>query len=263
MARLLGVGATHAYAFLLNANGLPAATSTTPYGGIRLYGAQSFTLNIPEPQRITHYGDTHVLAVDYLPPREGSTAELRVAVNDSQAIATLTGVSVADVGGADAVPLGTDRQGSEPTVGIVISQQTLNQDTGVRYWRTIVIPRARMIPVPPSLDDNPAAVTFRCALSPSRYHLWGAELDVATDGASQATIVEMHSAGRVKLLAYQGDGSTTTFDLDDDFPIVDEGSGVVWVNGTEVSATFSETNNNFTLSSAPSNGSIIVVKYEW
>jgi hypothetical protein len=263
----LAVGVRRAVIFELDTNGYPAASGTSAYEGIEVAGPKAFTLTVPDARKITHVGNDRVLALDYLPPTEGVSGELRVASNDMVAKAAVTNVNTFAVGEATLMPWGTDQQGFEVDAGLLLFQQSLDTSTKSRRWKFYVMPKARLIPGPASMDENPAEDKYTVAPNPTTNHLWGTALASGTEGATEMALAEGMAEGKPNIVAFKGNNSTTAFLLPTAKPATSVAKMKVWVNGvpktTGGGGLASLSTTTITFSSAPATGAMVVVFYEY
>lgn len=262
----LAVGLRRAVIFALDANGYPAAPGTTVYEGIEIVGPKAFNLTIPEARRISHTGNDRVLALDYLPPLEGVSGELRVASNDIVAKALVSAVNTFIVGEANFMPWGTDKQGSELDLGMLLFQQSLDTDTKSRRWKFYLVPKGRTIPSPASMDENPAEDLYRVAPNPTTKHLWGTALVAGTEGATESALFEGMSEGKPNIVAFKGDGTVVAFVLPTGKPATATAKMKIWQNGVVKAVgtgLASLTVTTITFTAAPANGDMVVVWYEY
>ena len=262
----LAVGLRRAVLFALDANGYPAAPGTTVYEGIEIVGPKAFALTIPEARKISHTGNDRVLALDYLPPLEGVSGELRVASNDIVAKALVTAVNTFLIAESNLMAWGTDKQGSEVDLGMLLFQQSLDTSTKSRRWKFYLMPKARVIPAPASMDENAAEDLYRVAPNPTTKHLWGTALVSGTEGATEMALAEGMSEGKPNIVAFKGDGAATAFALPTDKPATATAKMKVWKNGTVQTvgsglATLTVTTATFT--AAPASGDMVVIFYEY
>lgn len=260
--QLLPVGLRYAVVFPLNSSGRPAASGVTVYEGLKVEGPKAFSLNQTEARKITHYGADRVLAVDYLPPNEGVTGELRVGVHDLNMQATLSGVQVNILGEAQLIGHATNKQGSEPQVGLMLYQQALDLVSGARHYRCFIFPRAICIPATSGMSENPEDVVYRIAPTPSTKHLWGATLTALTDGITEAQYHELSTTGVPNLVAFKGDGTTTVFSFPTASPALSTAKITVWKNGTVVSSGMTPAVDKITFTTAPALNDDVDVFYE-
>jgi hypothetical protein len=257
------VGTRSAVVFGLNAAGLPDATSpTTPYEGIAWTGPKAFSLTVPEPNKKVHVGADRPLAVDFLPPTDAVSGELRVSDNRYDIHALLTGTLVGTLGEAAEIVHGSSKQGFEPQVGLVLTQQALDAATQQRRWRTIVLPKAIAIPQPVGMADSPQDVVYKLAPQVANARLWGGTLVLATDGCETAQVFEYMTEGVMKVVAWKGNGSAVTFS----FPAGAQAKSVAKIatfkNGVAVSSGLTLATSGVTFATAPASGDLVVVVYE-
>lgn len=258
----LHTGFRHAVIFELDTNGYPAASGTTAYEGWEVVGPKAYSLNIPDVRKITHVGADRALALDFLPPIEAMSAELRVASEDLPLNAVLSAVKTFTVGEATLMPMETDQQGAEPTVSLLLYQQSLDTSTKLRNWRFHIIPRARVVPMPSGMDENAGETRYAIAPSPSTKHVWGTALATGTEGATESGVLIGQSEARPIIVSFKGDSSTVDFLFPTDKPATDTAKIKVWVDGVlTVPSVVAVT--GFTLGSAPGTGVMVVAYYEY
>ena len=186
----LAVGARGGFIFALDANGYPAADSTTVYEGLELKGLKAGDLNVPNPRVITHSGNDRVLANDFLPSLEPITGEVRAANLGMGVNAAITNVNTFTAGEMTFMPWGTDQQGSEIDVALMLFQQSLDTTSKLRRYRTIIIPKARAVPLASGMNENPNEQRYQIVSNPTTKHLWGTTMAVETEGATEAAFIE-------------------------------------------------------------------------
>ena len=272
MARATGkqfsVGMRRAVVFELDADGYPAATGTSAYQGFEVISPKAYTLTIPDVRKITHLGNDRVLALDFLPPTEAPSAELRTGADDNELNAFLTNVNTFAVGEADVMGYQTDQQGSEPDVAMMFTQQSLATAGKQRHYRFHIIPKSRAIPMPAGMDENAAEVRYAVAPNPSTTHIWGTALVTGTEGTGEAAFLNGMSKGRPNIVAFKGDGATLAFL----FPTAKQAIATfadkveVWVEGvlqTGSGGDYTATAAAVTFDVAPALNARIVVFYEY
>jgi hypothetical protein len=269
---MLPVGTKHVRIYALTAAGLPNATSnTTAYEGVHAEGARAFSVTDPGPRRVSHYGDDHVLDVDSLPPTEGLSAELRTAKVDYPVDAILSGISTATVGEAKERPFGTDKEGEEAQVGVMLYQQALDASSGAtkgeRRYGVAIFPKALLRRSPRGMGESTEETVYQVTPQVVRQRIWGDTLESATDGYGQAQMFEYMTEDKPHVVAWQqdGTGSTTEFPFPSDKPATATGKvHVVTVDGTvTVPTTTLTTAIQFSATDAPTTSAIIVAFYEY
>jgi len=256
------VGLREVTIFALNASERPLAASTTvPYEGLTVLGAKLININDPEPRRITHFGDDHVMQLDVLPPQEAMTGELQTATVDDTLDALLASViSFTAAGEIKGLLLNTDDKGNEPQVGLLGFRQSLDT-AGARVWRAILFPLAVLVPRESNMDDNPEARSYPITPMIVTKHLWGPTFAVGTEGATKAQAVRLVSEGKPKIVAFLTDNATTTFTLPAAKPATAVGKIAVYLNGA-VSTPSTVTTTAVAYATAPTTGDLDIV-YEY
>ncbi len=258
------VGLKRAIIYQLDSSGYPASVGTSPYEGLEVIGPKAFTLTVPEARKISHVGNDRVLAIDYLPPVEGVSGELRVGSNDMVAKALVANVFTFAVGDATLMPWGTDQQGFEVDVALLLFQQSLDAQTKSRRWKFYVVPKARVLPAPASMDENPAEDRYTVAPNPTSVHLWGTALSALEEGATEMAFAEGMAERRPNIVAFKADGLEDTFLLPVGKPAIDPLSIVVWVDGVlQTTEIDSVTTTTILFDVVPDDEANIVVYYEY
>lgn len=262
-----GVGLRSITIFALNTDGYPAATSsTTAYEGLSISGARSITINDPEPQQISHYGDDRVFALDVLPATEPITGELTVGKVNDTVDAALTGQNSFTVGEAKFFGLGTDEKGDEQQVGVIAYRQTLDTTPGaaqLRRWESYIIPATYLIPRAGNWDQNPEERMYTIRPQVSSKHLWGATFTTTTEGYTEAQLVRGVTEYKPKLLAWKADNAETSFTLSPSVAGDNTAKVMVWVDGVEqTSGSITVSTNAVVFTTAPTTDAIVVAFYE-
>lgn len=262
----LAVGARSGYLFELDANGFPAAPSTAVYEGLEIKGLKASDLNVPNPRVITHAGNDRVLANDFLPSLEPITGEIRAANLGMALNAKVTNVNTFNVGDMTFMPWGTDQQGSEIDVALVVFQQSLDTSLKLRRYRTIIAPKIRAVPLASGMNENPNEQRYSIVSNPTGKHLWGTTIVNATEGATEAAFIEGMATYRPKVVAWKADGTEDEYLFPTDKPARDYTTPkiAVWDNGTLVAGgDMTLTATKVTFDTPPTTGHIIVALYEY
>jgi hypothetical protein len=260
----LPVGLRSAIIFALTAAGFPAGNDDIiPYEGVAFSGPKAFTLTIPEPRKITHTGGDRPLAVDYLPPTDAASGELRVADYRQDIHAILTGVASGSVGEAVETGHANSKQGFEPQVGLLLYQQSLDLATGARRWRSIIIPKALCIPQPGGFADSPQDVVYKIAPQVVTARLWGDTLVLGTDGYESAQFFEYMTENPPKIISFLGDGAEDEFSFPAGALAKAEAKVAVFKDGVAITgAAVTITTAKVTFTAAPALNSNVTIFYE-
>lgn len=207
------VGMKHVRVYALESHGLPAATSTTVYEGLQIEGAQAFNLEIPDSRRITHTGDDRVLAQDILPRQEPTSGTLTTAINPHAVYAVMSSTKQATVGEASVIGYATSQQGSEPVLSMLCYQQAKEYGTGLRTWRSYMIPSTQAVIRPNSMTADKQEFTYDLIPSAVNHHLWGLGFAAGVEGFTEAEIVETQTFNIPHVVSWLGDNTETEFDF--------------------------------------------------
>lgn len=261
----LAVGLRSATVFALNSSGTPLAVApaATPYEGLSIRGAKAFDLQQPQARKISHSGEDRVMMVDFLPAIEAGEAVIRASVDDQDLIALLSNVKKVTVGEATGVAIGTDQQGFEPSVALLLYQQSKDLSLGIRRWRSYIVPSAICYPISSGMNDSPQDETFQIALSPTTKHLWGTALAALTEGATSMQVFKMMTEGRPNIVAWLGDGTEDEFLLPVAKPALSTTKMTVWVNDVVTTTGITKAVTKLAFTAAPTSGDRIVCFYEW
>lgn len=267
----LPVGTRLCRVYGLNSNGRPAATSAALYEGVEVEGIKGFTLNEPGPRPIVHVGEDRALGVDFLPATELATAEIAVAKVNYVLDALLSAVNFAAIGASGegkGVLRSTDKKGSEPQVGFLITQQALGaqkggSDNGARRWRNIVIPRATLVPLAPGMGDSPIDMRYQINMAVVSKHLWGLAFTTSIEGATEGQYFDYESEGKANIANFLGDASTVAFNFHASRQATATGKIIVYVNGAEVTAGITKATTGVTWAVAPAASADIQIIYEY
>lgn len=261
--KTLNVGLRFACLFELNASNLPKAASTAAYEGLQFKGSTAFELNFPDARKLTGLGEDGITQVVYLPPQEGADGRLNVEGSDPAIIALLDNIVARTVGEMTALGAGTDRQGFEPSVGMLLYQMAVGLVTGKQYWHAYVLPSARVIQKPNAMQGEKNATTYQVAPNRVTKHIWGETFSIAADGFLAAQMVRLWSNYPPRITAFLADGTATEFNFPTNYPAVSTDGIKVWKNGVEVTSGLTKALTKITFSVAPTNNDLIVVLREY
>jgi hypothetical protein len=265
-----GVGARFAAIIPLDVDGKPDFTTlaaTNAYNGLNFQGFHSWEVPSLARTKITHMDNDGPAVVDFLPPKEGASATLKIGVDNQVVNAFLQGVKKVTIGEATGVPYITDKMGFEPTISLFLYQQSKDKATRLRRWRYATIPSALCIPDPGPFNENAQERTYQCALNKSTKQIWGVELTEAIDGCLEAALFDWMAEGIPTLLFWNADG------IEDEFLFEVGGAAVAalstakitvwdWDAGTPITSGITKTTAKITFSYPPTTGHVIVALIE-
>jgi len=261
--RQYGVGALRCKIFELNSNGSPAATSPTVYSGLRMYGFKSLDLTIPDARRITHVGDDGPIQVDTLPPTEGMSGNAIFAEENQTNIALVSNMNSFQVGAAKMYGLGTDMQGFEAQVLMLVYQKTLDSN-GTRNYRTMILPKCTLQYKGAPFNENAAEHTFNVTPAYVTSGGWEKAFTAADEGFTKAQAVVFQSLKPMNLASWLSDDYDTVFS----FPTTEQANDystpaiAVFHNGTLQSSGITYAADALTYAVAPADSVRITALYE-
>ena len=270
----VGFGTRKGIVYALDEYGLPLGTyvddvygvaqpTTDPYVGLEIYGIRSFEVTYPEPRRIPHFNGDRVELVQQFPSLDAAAGTIVVDGADLNLASVLGNVQKSTISGMELMPHMTDKQGSEPSVGLLV-YQAAKKSTGVTGWHFHFIQSTTMIPRPGPFGDSNYETRYALAPNSVGKHLWGFPLDTDVDGATSAGVIEGWSLNPPRVTTWVADGSEDTFLFDEDLQPLDNTfkvyraiSGVV----SEVTSGITKTTTGVEFAVAPSEDDKILVPH--
>jgi len=201
----------------------PSATHVvgTPYPGIQLSGAATFTINAPEPERVPARGDDQVYYTFHLPPTEGWTGELTCTKQDLPAIALITGtVQWGEAALFEGVAMGSNKEGAEPDLCMWGQRRGVDTDPGSatygsEIWEAWEIGSCKLTPMPASKEQS-AVGEHRYAITMQKVatRITGEPYTEADHGCTKAAVFPIVSKpGKVFYDFDEGDAVTLIYTL--------------------------------------------------
>lgn len=266
-----GVGARYAAIWNLGSDGLPDANvaSATLVNGSLIQGLKTVTVNDPDPQRFTHYGDDTPFAQDSLPPTEVGSITITAAKQNKVIDAMIEGNKVVTKGQMQMRAANTDKMGAEPQVMLFAYQQALDTDKAsgtfgkLRQWNAYLWPSLRLSGKTKSMEQGISDKTYAGTPTKVTETPWNEAFSESVWGNAQSEYIDITCDYQPRINVGLGDGTITGFALT--HPPVDSNHIWVVVDGTPATPSavnVSTTNPAFTLSSPPGVGKKIFVIVE-
>ena len=252
--RTLNYGLRYACLYELNASGTPKATGTSAYEGLQFQGSTAFELSVPDARKLTGLGEDGITQVVFLPPTDGADGKLNVEAADPALAALLDGTRVASLGEISLVGIGTDKQGFEPQVGLMLYQAARGLTTGAVYWHTFFIPSAQVVRKSGGMNAEKAVTVYQVAPNRVSRHLWGAAFSNAVEGYLSGQVIEDWSNYPLRLASFLADGTAVDFSFPANWPAVQTAGIRVFRNGSEVLTGLTKLTGKVTFTSAPTTG---------
>jgi hypothetical protein len=179
------------------------------YEGLQIVGAKAFDLTVPDARRISHTGDDRVLAQDILPRQEPTSGTLKTGTNPHDVYAGMTSTKQATIGEASVIGYATDKQGAEPSLGLLMYQQAKEYLTGLRTYRAYMMPSTQTIINPTGMTGEAPEFNFNLMPTAVGHHLWGIPFTEAVEGYTESEIVETVTFGFPHVVSWKADGTIT------------------------------------------------------
>jgi len=174
-----------------------------------------------------------------------------VEAGDPTLAALLGGTKVASLGEISMIGIGTDKQGFEPQVGLMLYQAARGLDTGAIYWHTFWIPSTQVVRKSGGMTADKAITIYQVAPNRVGRHLWGAPFSSAVEGYLSGQILESWSNYPLRLASFLADGTAVDFSFPVNWPAVQTTGIKVWRNGVEVTAGLTKLATKVTFTTAP------------
>ena len=252
--RTLNYGLRFANVFELNSSGTPKATAATYYEGLQFYGSTAFELTVPDARKITGLGEDGITTVVFLPPNEGVSGVLNVEAADPALAAVLDGTKVASLGEISILGLGTNQQGFEPQVGLLLQQAAKGLSTGKTYWHSFWLPSAQVVRKSGGMNAEKAITNYQVAPNRTSKHLWGVSFAAGTEGYTSAQVLETWSNYPIRLASFLAEAATVDFAFPTATPAVQTTGIKVFVDGVAVTTGLTLGVDKVTFTSAPGAG---------
>ncbi|MFA5836175.1 MAG: hypothetical protein WC837_04380 [Bellilinea sp.] len=260
--KFLPVGMRFAAVFELDATGRPKASSATAYTGLRWSGPLAFDMTVPQARIIPHPGADRNLRTSILPSQESASAVMRVSDFRFDIRSVLSGILVGQVGEAKEMPIFHSRAGYEPTVALLLYQQSQDLDSGLLTWHSYIVPKCRVIESPGSMNNGAGEISYQIAPTATTQRLWGKTLTSVDDGYLDAGIFEYDSEGKPAVVGFKGDGVAVDFLFPVGEPALSVGKIEVYKNGVKITTGMTPIVTKITFTVAPLVTDIITVWYE-
>jgi hypothetical protein len=264
------VGFRQARIYALDSRGLIAAASpTVPYEGVQVPSVKALEMTIPDVRRIVHVGDDRIQAQDILPRIEASSGVLRVGRNDHDVYELITDTIAREVGEISKIGYATDKQGTEIDIAMLAFQQSLDAVARTRRYRSYAFPLIKAVPVPGTMDENPAEFTFNLLPQVSAKSIWGESYAELVDGYLESEFDEWMTVDYPHVVAWLGDNTETEFLFHTDRPAVSTAkiAGVWTAAAAATSATLDATavkaTTKVTPTVKPAAGELVICVYEY
>jgi hypothetical protein len=262
----VGYGARRGRIYELDDYGIPKPTATTPYIGVKIKGFNGFQATQGNVRKIQHFDGDSVSLTQVFPSTDVPSGTITVDGADLSLNAILSNVGETTISGMKILPIMSDQQGSEPSVGMIL-QQAAKTDEGADGFHVQFINSSQAVPQTGSFGTNNYETTFQMAPSRTTHHLFGPAYDPSTDKVAAAAGDQVFSPNEALITCWLGDGATLEFDFaanfnsaDNTFKLYQSVAGVV----TEITSNVTKATDKVTFGAghAPASGVTILAIHQ-
>jgi hypothetical protein len=251
--------------FPLDADGNLSSVDENAAEGTEFIAPVSFELSLGTPRTIPVVAQGRVKNTFLMPSVDAKSGTLTCAYDSQTLNAMVTGLVQRTLGELKIMAEGTDKEGQEPLVGLLLSQLQAQNEDGLTIWRNVVIPRARLAPLNPAVNQEPLSRQYTIVASPSTKTLWHETLTLANYGCTSAAQLGIHSENKLNIVAWTGDGAEDEFMFPADKPAISNAKTSVFnfATGAIVSGTTSTPFAKWVAAAAPADGVKLACIYEY
>lgn len=232
---------------------------------LRLRGAQTIPVEIPEPERVVPLGDNEPRTSFSFPGAELPGGLLEMSDADTTFNALIQGTKVRTEGNYSFGALSPS--GNAPQqMCLNLMRQTKKQDAGevgITGWEGVFVTRCTIVPLFTTITQRAhTPYRYQVNIDPSDRALIGYTFTEGIDGTTQMALQEWDGDYPPHLGAFKGNASATAFTLA--YTPVNATGVVVTVNGVRQTYTthYTVSGNTLTMLSAPATGLFVNVLYE-
>lgn len=262
-----GVADSNGY---LQGNSSTPATSGTIQPLLRLRGARTFPVSVPERDRVVASGDDEPLAVFTFASEELPSGVMAVAVRDLDFEALTQGTVAETIGDLKAGSLAAAGESGETMMLLLMREAKKYEGAvkGVGAWEILLIPSAEVTPLGAEWEQRTfSPYNYGVALSKSARAIYGATYTEGLRGTTEMAIEPIFSDNPIMIEGGYGDGSTVAYNLSYE-PVAANNSKIhVYLNGVRKTygagaPGFTVSGQTLTFGTAPGNGVHIGIMYE-
>lgn len=244
----------------------PVAGNQDGVGAIRLEGAKTVPVGIPDSEVVTATGDDQALVAFQFDPASLPSGVLETAVRDEDFEATAQGTKVQDYGDLSLGVL-QPRDSDRPDLMWLFQRRAKTWESGNRGNSAWEIAYAPVTVVTPRFNQFEERATngypYSISLSTAGKFAWGATITEANNGTTGAPLVAINSDNPIHIKRFTGDNSETIFNLD--YSPISDAKTRVFIDGVLQSASgyaIDAAAKTLTFTGAPTTAATIVVLYE-
>lgn len=242
-----------------------AAGNTNGQGALRLEGARTIPVSLPQDDVVTVTGDNEPKVSFTFPSANLPSGILELAVRDMDFDALVQGTKIETIGDLSVGTL-QPSGASKPDMLLLLMRQAKKWDSGVRgvsAWEVLFVPSCEITPLYADITERQFnAYRYGINISKADRFPWGATYTEIVHGTPSSALVPIDSDYPIQLHSFQGDGAQDTFILD--VAPISLAKTYVYVNGVKQVPTtqFTLSSKTVTFVAAPASSAIINVMYE-
>jgi hypothetical protein len=244
----------------------PSAGDQDGSGVLRLDGARTLPVNIPEPDNVVVSGDDEPMVSFEFDSEDLPNGLFEVAQRNNTFDALIQGTKVESIGDIEMSVLDPKDRESQ-AMCMLLSRRAkswLAGSKGVKKWENVFIPRCTIKPLFTTVEQR-TFTPYQYAINLSRSDRSGwSTVSINLHGTTAASIMPIDSDNPLFMQRFTGDAAETGFNLD--YAPVSGAKSYVYVNDVKQTVTTDYTVSGsvltFEAGSTPASAAVIVVLAE-
>jgi hypothetical protein len=243
----------------------PTAGDQDGSGMIRLNGARTLPLNIPEPDIQVVTGDDEPMVSFEFDSENLPSGAFEMAARDNTFEALIQGTSVNVLSSDAEVSVLDPKDRASQTMCLLLSRRAKSWQIGTRgvaRWESLFVPRCTIKPLGASIEQR-THTPYQYSINASRSDRTGwSTVSETNHGTTAASIFPIDSDNPLHMQRFTGDNAETVFNLD--YTAVSGAKCYVFVNDVQQTITteYAVSGKTLTFVAAPATDAVIVVLYE-
>lgn len=243
----------------------PSAGDANGSGMIRLNGARTLPLNIPEPDIQVVTGDDEPEVSFEFDSENLPSGAFEMSARDNTFEALIQGTLINTLSSDIEISVLDPKDRASQTMCLLLSRRAKSWQVGTRgvaRWESVFVPRCTIKPLFAPVEQRTHS-PYQYAINASRSDRTGwSTVSETYHGTNAASIFPIDSDNPLHMQRFTGDNAQLTFNVD--YTPVSGAKCYIFVNDIQstVTADYSVTNKVITFVAAPANNAVIVVLYE-
>jgi len=233
---------------------------------LRLDGAQTVDMSLPEDEVVTALGDDDRMVSFSFQGANEPQGAMEVASKDLVAMGRFIGVPHRDIAGTVQLPMGGSSE--KANLAVLFQRQAKSWQggyMGVKKRAALYVPSCEIQPLgAPYNQRSLDAQRFSINASNASRHQWGETFCIADDTVESAPVINITSPELLHIHAFRGDAARVLFDLLYT-PLLPATNMVVTVEGVVQAYTgaYAVATNQITFVAAPAADARIIAYYQF